>query len=373
MKFTAARYNIDYYYIWIIHGNENCYEELIAHLHSVSAAVIVSYIWIEDLKLGSNRIEYLFDHMIPRVLTKKEKWRKVESFRCVWNNCGKLCISQKQLNRHQREIHFQPVQELNQTDEEESVADGCAELFASKKQSSQHQNQPTAIQEVQEPNEQSSEESQPFISKVRKQFQCDHIYCTESFSSNKELKRHRSTANHSTNRQTISQEHLMTATVDQQVEQEKEPVGSRQFEKMNYQPNDSVTEGFATPFDHYFDEYCSPFPDLEIPFGSKGCFFSVSNWTTKVVYVNPPFDETLMTCAFNRIYEQIRNDETRRKYIFTLPDWKDFTALNTLKQCIWINEIKTYRKGQLYFISYYGDCIKEISPCDIAEITLMND
>ncbi|CAF1613027.1 unnamed protein product, partial [Didymodactylos carnosus] len=60
---------------------------------------------------------------------------------------------------------------------------------------------------------------------------------------------------------------------------------AREFNRMNFIPTDSITEGFATAFDHYFDKYCSPFPDLETPFGSTGSFFSVSTWDTDIIYI----------------------------------------------------------------------------------------
>jgi hypothetical protein len=59
IKDVMSRHECDY--IWIIHGIENHYEELIERLKSNynSKANISSYCWLENLKDGSNRIEYL--------------------------------------------------------------------------------------------------------------------------------------------------------------------------------------------------------------------------------------------------------------------------------------------------------------------------
>jgi len=59
IKEVMSRHECDY--IWIIHGIENHCEQLIERLKSNknSNANISSYCWIENLKDGSNRIEYL--------------------------------------------------------------------------------------------------------------------------------------------------------------------------------------------------------------------------------------------------------------------------------------------------------------------------
>ncbi len=56
-----SRYECEY--VWIIHGIENYYEQLIERLKSNknSKANISSYSWMENLKDGSNRIEYLVE------------------------------------------------------------------------------------------------------------------------------------------------------------------------------------------------------------------------------------------------------------------------------------------------------------------------
>ena len=65
---------------------------------------------------------------------------------------------------------------------------------------------------------------------------------------------------------------------------------ARNFREEGFKPDDCILEGFASAFNHYFDNYCSAFPDLESPFGSKGSFFDNKDWNYNCVFINPPFD-----------------------------------------------------------------------------------
>jgi hypothetical protein len=148
---------------------------------------------------------------------------------------------------------------------------------------------------------------------------------------------------------------------------------ARKFDHMGYTPQES-TEGFASAFNHYFDKFCSAFPDLEKPFGSQGSFFDFTGWTTDTVFVNPPFDESLMTCAMERIYDYLldQNDNSydeKRKFIFTLPNWTNYPEIEDLKISKWTTLSHVYKKGELPFIDYMNN-EKIVYPCDIAEITL---
>lgn len=144
---------------------------------------------------------------------------------------------------------------------------------------------------------------------------------------------------------------------------------ARTFDKMGYKTSDS-TEGFASAFNHYFDRFCSAFPDLEKPFGSMGSFFDNSSWTTYEVYINPPFDEVLMANAFERIYKYLQNDQNEpHKFLFTIPNWDGFPALDDLKKSEWTTSVVIHKKGDLPFIDYMNNK-KIIYPCDIAEVIL---
>ena len=143
---------------------------------------------------------------------------------------------------------------------------------------------------------------------------------------------------------------------------------ARTFENMGYSLSDA-TEGFASAFNHYFDNFCSAFYDLEKPFGSKGSFFNITKWDTKIVYVNPPFDEELMTKAMITIYNYLKINNDDKIFIFTLPNWNDYPELENLKKSKWTTNVTIHKKGELPFINYM-DNNKIVYPCDIAEITL---
>lgn len=143
---------------------------------------------------------------------------------------------------------------------------------------------------------------------------------------------------------------------------------ARTFDDMGYKPSDA-TEGFASAFNHYFDRFCSAFPDLERPFGSRGSFFDNNEWETYEVFVNPPFDESLMTCAMNRIYDYLKTAKTKHRFIFTLPNWDNYPELEALKVSPWTVSSRVYKKGELAFIDYMNNK-NIIYPCDIAEPVL---
>lgn len=143
---------------------------------------------------------------------------------------------------------------------------------------------------------------------------------------------------------------------------------ARTFDTMGYKSSDS-TEGFASAFNHYFDRFCSAFPDLEAPFGSMGSFFDNNSWTTDIVFVNPPFDECLMTHAIKRVYEYLETTKDDRKFLFTLPNWENYPELEDLKRSKWTTFSHVYKKGELPFIDYMKDK-SIVYPCDIAEIVL---
>jgi len=144
---------------------------------------------------------------------------------------------------------------------------------------------------------------------------------------------------------------------------------ARTYKEYGYKSGDAA-EGFASSFNHYFDEYCSAFPDLESAFGSRGSFFDVSEWHHDLVFVNPPFDVLLMTAA---IYKVMSDSETmKNRFIFTLPNWTDMKAMQELKEFKYTTSFKVYKKGELPFVDYMVNEKKFIYPCDILEVYLQN-
>jgi 2-polyprenyl-3-methyl-5-hydroxy-6-metoxy-1,4-benzoquinol methylase len=142
-------------------------------------------------------------------------------------------------------------------------------------------------------------------------------------------------------------------------------------------PNAKALEGFASGLNHYFDNYCSCFPDLELD--SKGSFFDLdfSQYAGYRIYCNFPFDETLIVSAATKIIDYLTShdgDENRAPtFICTLPShWKDFAGYELLKNSRHTVQHRVYGKGELPFINYMQRPHerKLIYPCPIAEITL---
>jgi hypothetical protein len=133
---------------------------------------------------------------------------------------------------------------------------------------------------------------------------------------------------------------------------------------------DEGFEAFSSAFNRYFDSFCSCFPDLEHPFGSVGSFFKNKKWHNKKIYVNPPFDESLMSLAMTRITEVCESFEGDEpiKFICTFPNWCDFESLENFKKSKYVNRINTFEKGTLPFVDYMRQDNRQIFPCDIVEI-----
>lgn len=138
-------------------------------------------------------------------------------------------------------------------------------------------------------------------------------------------------------------------------------------------------ECFASAFNHYFDQYYSAFPDLEVYFGSRGCFFK-AKWgqdpPDMLYFVCPPFDETLMQLCVDRIQFVLRRRlVSRAHFVFTVPGgWTEFTALEQLKVSPWTIQITDFPKGRLPFIDYMSlDEYHLTYPTDICEVVLESD
>ena len=160
---------------------------------------------------------------------------------------------------------------------------------------------------------------------------------------------------------------------------------ARKFAQMGLKPNDAL-ECFASAFNHYFHRYCSAFPDLERYFGSLGSFWALSTQSLcekeTLVFVNPPFDDSLMEAAAKRVTQHIHSackdsKESRekdaavtgRKWVFTLPNWTDFAALDHLKNSPYLASVKRWPKGTLPFVDHM-DKQQIVYPCDIVEVML---
>ncbi|CAF0849728.1 unnamed protein product [Adineta steineri] len=115
-------------HIWIIHGIENTYEELIEQLkfNKKTQANISSYSWLENIKEGSNRIEYLINNKMQNfndnqieesnievtttttmmsTTEKPKKSNRRQLIKCDVDNCKKQFKNADALRSHQLAKH----------------------------------------------------------------------------------------------------------------------------------------------------------------------------------------------------------------------------------------------------------------------------
>lgn len=136
---------------------------------------------------------------------------------------------------------------------------------------------------------------------------------------------------------------------------------ARCYRQMKFLPHQAL-EGFASAFNHYFDRFCSAFPDLETPFGSRGSFFEMKSWhpdqVGPVVFVNPPWCETVLNLAARRVLDHLSNlsqgaSQVPQTFVFTYPGWKkDFAILDELRRSEFCVKYNEYPPGQLYFLDH---------------------
>ena len=79
-------------------------------------------------------------------------------------------------------------------------------------------------------------------------------------------------------------------------------------------------EAFASPLNSYFRQYCSPFPDTDACFGSRGSFLTFHPVAGSFA-VHPPYQEDLMEASVNHIERCLHNSSEPLSFIVFLPDW----------------------------------------------------
>ena len=144
---------------------------------------------------------------------------------------------------------------------------------------------------------------------------------------------------------------------------------------------DEVTECFSTPFNRYFDHFCSAFPDVDGHFGSLGSYFDRMReaskdkfeFPTKRLAINPPFVMNLMDLALDLALATFKKKKNEYKMSFILPSWdkddKPFMGVRRMSE--WaeknkkkVNFEKTIApKGTIKFKNYFVG--KKMEPCDI--------
>ncbi|EEC09879.1 phosphorylated CTD-interacting factor, putative, partial [Ixodes scapularis] len=105
-------------------------------------------------------------------------------------------------------------------------------------------------------------------------------------------------------------------------------------------------EGFASPLNCYFRQYCSAFPDTDSFFGSRGSilkFFPVAG----SFEVNPPFSEELMDATVNHLERLLTESQESLSFIVFFPDFRDPVPVALTKL-----EASRYKREQLLIPAY---------------------
>ena len=107
-------------------------------------------------------------------------------------------------------------------------------------------------------------------------------------------------------------------------------------------------EGFASPINHYFDRFCSAFPDVDKPYGSIGSFFDTD--IKENVVANPPFEEEVMEACIDKLFEAISNNHITA--ILIVPRWDDSNCVMKALSSKYLKDSKIVDISDTGYISY---------------------
>jgi hypothetical protein len=142
--------------------------------------------------------------------------------------------------------------------------------------------------------------------------------------------------------------------------------------KNNYKIN---FELFASPFNCFFDNYCSLFFDLEKYFNSKGNFRNIR--LNQGFYIaNPPYDEEIMKKMTIKILKRLKKTIFDLSFLIIIPIWNNLKygvnmTTEYIKNSKFLIDIIKVEKKKAKFFDYY--LYKFVYPCDIYIILLQND
>ena len=83
-----------------------------------------------------------------------------------------------------------------------------------------------------------------------------------------------------------------------------------------------TVECFASPFNCYFRQYCSAFPDIDSYFGSRGPLLDFKPHCGSFE-ANPPFCEELMDSVIGHFERLLEDSSEPLSFIVFLPEWRD--------------------------------------------------
>jgi len=142
--------------------------------------------------------------------------------------------------------------------------------------------------------------------------------------------------------------------------------------KTNYKIN---FELFASPFNCFFDNYCSLFFDLEKHFNSRGNFRNIR--LNQGFYIaNPPYDEEIMRKMTLKILKRLEKTIFDLSFLIIIPIWNDpkygvNITTDSIKKSKYLIDIVKVDKRKAKFFDYY--LYKFVYPCDIYIILLQNN
>ena len=82
-------------------------------------------------------------------------------------------------------------------------------------------------------------------------------------------------------------------------------------------------EMFASPFNCYFNSYCSAFYDTDYYFGSMGSFFNFEPNNNGFFQCNPPFTEQVIERLADRLDYLLDDNKFALSFIIFIPEWLD--------------------------------------------------
>jgi hypothetical protein len=72
------------------------------------------------------------------------------------------------------------------------------------------------------------------------------------------------------------------------------------FDKIGYSSNDNILEAYSSPENHFFNQYCSFFPDIDE--GSIGRFEDLDSFISPIIYIIPLFHRAWIQLLLSKIY-----------------------------------------------------------------------
>lgn len=123
---------------------------------------------------------------------------------------------------------------------------------------------------------------------------------------------------------------------------------------VGYYKGETLTEGFASPFNNYLSSFFSAFPDIDHVYGSKGSLFaSYKTITTSggVYEFNPPFSEVLIGELNKFFIRCLEKGEVPLTFIVILPWWQDSEPINNILRNDYTTGSLVLKAGEHYYIS----------------------